>query len=322
MDNQTQQPNQQDEKKPEENKNQVEKIGTKGVFLHDMFKAKVLVPPGFIIVTAYQEFMEKTGLFSKIETAMNAHNASLDDMDSILQASNEIVKMINEVEFPKDLADKILKEFGKLKAEYVAVRASVIVDESSSFFPDQEITSQLNIDNKNLIKAIKKLWVSFFSPAAIIYRLKQKIDIKKPLAVLLIQKMVNAESSGVCFTSHPIGRDPRQVVIEASLGYSQEVNVMGIARDTYVVNKSDWKILGKSVLPQEKMLARVGASTKEVDVGEAVKATQKLNDSQIITLAKLAKHIDDFYKNVPQKIEWALESGRFYVLESRPIDKA
>jgi len=45
---------------------------------------------------------------------------------------------------------------------------------------------------------------------------------------------------------------------------------------------------------------------------------QKFNDRQIVELAKLCAKIETHYK-FPCDIEWALERGKFYIVQSRPI---
>ena len=109
------------------NKIDLKVVGSKGIFLRDMFNAKVLVPPGFIMTSVFEQFMEEAGLYARINTIMDASKVSLDDMNSILHASNEIVNLVNNINFPKSLETKVLNEFSKLKAEYVAVRPSFII---------------------------------------------------------------------------------------------------------------------------------------------------------------------------------------------------
>lgn len=300
----------------------IKAVGSKGIFLRDMFRAKVLVPPGFIMTSVFEEFMESTGLYARISTIMDVSKVSLNDMNSILQASNEIVNLVNNTNFPKELEAKVLNEFSKLKAEYVAVRPSFVIIDSSNLSLIREFPSQLNVSRDNLIKTIKSIWSSSFSPAALVYHLEKSIDMKKPLVVLLIQKMIDAEVSGVCFTAHPITKDRKQIVIEASFGLTEEVNTRGIARDTYVVDKNSWKILGKTIFPQKTMLARVGSTTSEVEIGSVLQAKQKLSNAQILSLANLAKRVEDIYERIPQKIEWAIEKDNFYIIESQPISKA
>ncbi len=299
----------------------IKTVGSKGIFLRDMFKAKVLVPPGFIMTSVFEEFMESTGLYAKINTIMDINKVSPDDMNSILQTSNEIVNLVNNTNFPKYLEDKVLNEFSKLKAEYVAVRSSFVVSDSSVLPLAREFPSRLNVNRDNLIKTVKGIWSSSFSPAALAYHLEKSLDLKKPLIVLLIQKMIDAEVSGVCFSAHPITKDRKQIVVEASFGLTEEVNTRGIARDTYIIDKNNWKILGKTIFPQKVMLTRVGSTTNEVEVGSILQSKQKLSNAQILSLAGLAKRVEDIYERVPQKIEWALEKNNFYVIESQPLSK-
>jgi len=43
-----------------------------------------------------------------------------------------------------------------------------------------------------------------------------------------------------------------------------------------------------------------------------------LPDNKIVELAKICQKIETHY-NFPQDIEWALEKGKFYIVQSRPI---
>jgi pyruvate,water dikinase len=45
---------------------------------------------------------------------------------------------------------------------------------------------------------------------------------------------------------------------------------------------------------------------------------QKISDSQIITIAKLGKQLEHHYY-FPQDIEWAVEKGKLYITQTRPI---
>ncbi|HLC36050.1 MAG TPA: PEP/pyruvate-binding domain-containing protein [archaeon] len=48
------------------------------------------------------------------------------------------------------------------------------------------------------------------------------------------------------------------------------------------------------------------------------KEAQKLEGRQIMFLAEMCKKIEEHYRH-PQDIEWALEKGKLYLLQSRPI---
>jgi pyruvate,water dikinase len=297
-------------------------IGSKGLFLQDMFEAGILLPSGFILTTAFREFMEKSGIYAKIRTVMSSSAVSLSDMNSILHASNEIIKFITEVKFPEDLKKNILEEFSRVNSKYAALRFSFIVDIRSSLSLAREFPVFLNISEENLIDTIVKMWTLSYAPAAISYRLEKGEDIKNPLAVILVQEMIAADVSGVCFTAHPITSDLGQIVIEANFGLSQELKPKTIVKDTYIVEKETLDILGKTVLSQKTMLARVGTNTSEIEVGGALQDKQKLSDSQILELVKIVKKIDSVYKGNPQKVEWVLKGSNFYIMDSQSIKEA
>ena len=66
------------------------------------------------------------------------------------------------------------------------------------------------------------------------------------------------------------------------------------------------------------MIVRKKKETEEISVSKSKKSKQKLSEKQIKELAKLCLKIEKHYKS-PQDIEWALEGGKFYIVQTRPI---
>jgi pyruvate,water dikinase len=135
---------------------------------------------------------------------------------------------------------------------------------------------------------------------------------------VVVQKMIQSEISGICFTVHPVTEDRNQMVIEAGYGLGEAIVGGKITPDTYVINKKTLSILDKNISEQSMMIIRSGAGIKEAKVPQAQRSKQKLADKQILELAKVCKKIEEHYK-FPQDIEWALEKGKFYITQSRPI---
>lgn len=130
--------------------------------------------------------------------------------------------------------------------------------------------------------------------------------------------MIQSEVSGICFTVHPVTKDKNQMVIEAGWGLGEAIVGGKITPDTYVIDKKSWTILDKNISGQEIMIVRNDNGTKEAEVPKAKQAKQKLPDKQILKLAQICQKIEAHYKK-PQDIEWALEKGKFYITQSRPI---
>jgi pyruvate,water dikinase len=147
---------------------------------------------------------------------------------------------------------------------------------------------------------------------------KKLVDCYPVSVAVVVQKMVQSEVSGICFTVHPVTKDKNQMVIEAAWGLGEAIVGGKITPDTYVIDKKEEKILDKNISNQESMIIRGEKGTKEVKVPPAKQEKQKLSDKQIIALAKICQKIEKHY-NKPQDIEWAMEKGKFYITQSRPI---
>lgn len=309
--------------------------GGKGASLGEMTRAKIPVPPGFIVlVEAFDKFLRETDL--AVEIASQIKQMNYKDINSIDRASNVIRDLIHDALIPQDLEKEFLKEFKRLNAKYVAVRSSATAEDSSVASWAGELETYLNTTQSNLIENIKKCWSSLFTPRALFYAFEKEVitlDHQKkirartckklvdcyPVGVaVVVQKMVQSDVSGICFTVHPVTQDRNQMVIEVGWGLGEAIVGGKITPDTYVVSKKDWTIMDANISRQEMMIIRSGSGIKEAKVTKQKQSKQKLSGKQIIQIAKLCQKIEDHYK-FPQDIEFAIESGKIYITQSRPI---
>ncbi len=309
--------------------------GGKGASLGEMTRAKIPVPPGFIIlVEAFDKFLRETDL--AVEVASQIKQMSYKDINSIDKASNVIRDLIHDAEMPKDLEKEFLKEFEKLNTDHVAVRSSATAEDSAVASWAGELETYLNTSRTNLIENIKKCWSSLFTPRALFYAFEKEIitaetqkkirarTCKKladcyPVGVaVVVEKMIQSDVSGICFTVHPVTQDRNQMVIEAGWGLGEAIVGGKITPDTYVISKKDWVIMDINISDQEMMIIRSGSGIKETKVPKLKQFKEKLSGKQIIKLAKLCQKIEDHYK-FPQDIEFAIEKNKIYITQSRPI---
>lgn len=291
--------------------------GGKGASLGEMTQAKILVPQGFVILaSAFDKFLEETDLGIEIEAKL--HRVNLKNINSVDQVSNEIRDLIYDSEFPKDIAREIQKEFSKLKVRYVAVRSSATAEDSSIASWAGELESYLNTMESSLLENIKKCWASLFTPRAIFYRLEKKLGGAKISVAVVVQKMIQSEISGICFTVHPVTKDHDQMIIEAGYGLGEAIVGGKITPDTYAIHKGKWKILDKNIGKQGVMIIKNKNDNIEREVPKSKQGKQKLSDSKILKIAKICRTIENHYEK-PQDIEWAFGKGKFYIVQSRPI---
>ena len=299
------------------NKSDILIAGGKGANLGELMKIGIPVPSGFVILAeAFERFLEETDINVEIRARWDRIN--IEDIESVEESSEIVRALILKAKMPKDIEREILVSFKKLKAKYVAVRSSATAEDSKIDSWAGELETYLNTTKENLIENIKKCWASLYAPRAIFYRFKRHLN-KKPVSVaVVVQKMIQSEISGVCFTVHPVTKDKNQMVIEAAWGLG-EILVSGkITPDTCVIEKDNLNILDKNINLQEKMIVRSKEGNKTVAIPKIKREKQKLSENQIQELAKLCIKIESHYKD-PQDVEWALEKNKFYIVQSRPI---
>ncbi|NOQ68466.1 hypothetical protein GQ568_03425 [Patescibacteria group bacterium] len=227
-------------------------------------------------------------------------------------------KLIFNANFSKDIARELRKDFKKLGTKFVAVRSSATAEDSSSASWAGELETYLNITEKDLIQSVKKCWSSLFTPRAIFYRFEKKLQNQKVSVAVVVQKMIQSDVSGICFTTHPVTEDHNQMVIEAGYGLGELIVGGEITPDCYIVDKKNNLILEIVVNLQEKVMMRKNKTNVIIEIKKRKGSCQKLTGKQIMKLAEICSKIEKHYKK-PQDIEWAFEKGKFYITQSRPI---
>jgi pyruvate,water dikinase len=294
-------------------------VGGKGANLGEMTRAKLPVPPGFIITSgAYFDFIRENGLDRFI--AKETKGLDPENSKKLNDISDHIQKAIYERDLPPKLVKEIEKAYAEMHEGPVAVRSSATAEDlPDASFAGQQATF-LNIEGKaKLIKAIRECWASLFEARAIYYRTVNNFDHLKVGIAVPVQKMVQAEVAGIMFTVDPVNSDETKLVIDAGLGLGEAVVSGSITPDHYIVDKEKMEINSKEIGAQEWKIVRNSAGDNEhVSLKDNEKKAQKLTDEQIISLAKIGLEVEKHYGK-PQDTEWALEGGSFYMVQARPV---
>lgn len=298
-------------------KNDAKMAGGKGASLGEMTRAGISVPPGFVILaSAFDRFLHETGLTSEIQAQLDRVN--YDDVASIDRASRVIHDVIHDARYPKDLEEGILSAFHRLGAECVAVRSSATAEDSSTASWAGELESYLNTTEKNLLGQVKKCWSSLFTPRAIVYRNEKGMRQTHVSVAVVVQKMVQSDVAGVTFTVHPVAKDHNQMIIEACWGLGEMIVGGMVTPDSYVISKRDGALIDVNVSEQEEMLERGPSGNVKTKIPASKKHTQKLSGEQIREIADLCATVEKHY-GFPCDLEWGMENGSFFILQSRPI---
>jgi len=296
----------------------VNEAGGKGASLGEMTQAGIPVPPGFVVVAAaFDQFLEETDLLVEVNAQMR--NVNYEDVASVTEVSKVIRDLIGDAVFPEVLSKTVTKQFQSLGTQCVAVRSSATAEDGTQDSWAGELESYLNTTETTLLDNIKKCWSSLFTPRAIVYRNEKGLIESKVSVAVVVQKMVQSEVSGICFTVHPVTEDPKQMIIEAGWGLGEAIVSGQITPDSYVVNKDTKSIVDVNISEQAMMIVKGdGGSNREVDVPDEVKEQQKIEEAQILELAEICITVEEHY-GFPVDIEWAMEDDVFYIVQSRPI---
>jgi len=297
-------------------------VGGKGANLGEMTQAKFPVPNGFAVtVASYDIFLEENKISEQINNLLK--DVNVDNPDELQNASEKVQKLVSKAEVPESVKKDVLKSYWKLSGAFkkalVAVRSSATAEDLPGMsFAGQQATF-LNIKgDSSLLLAVRDCWASLFTARAIFYRAQNNIKTEKVKISVIVQKMVQSEISGIAFTVHPVTENRDHMVIEAGYGLGEAIVGGMVTPDTYVISKKNKTILDKNISKQKMMIVRSPKGTKEKVVPKIKQSEQKLADKKIFELAEICKNIEKHYKK-PQDIEWALEKGKFYITQARPI---
>lgn len=300
------------------NKQDIKIAGGKGANLGELAFMKMPVPPGFVVLAStFEQFLKETDVNTEINAMWKRIN--IKDNESIEENSEIVRNLILAKRFPENITKEVFSAFDRLGERYVAVRSSATSEDSKIDAWAGQLESYLYVTRKNLLDSVQKCWASLYTPRALFYRIERKLQ-RKPISVaVVVQKMIGAKVSGVCFTTHPITKSKDQMIIEACWGLGEALVQGIITPDSYVVDKNTIKIIDLNISSQGKQIIKSKIGTKTVSVPERLKDKQKLPDIKIKELAKLCIKIGNHYQ-IPQDIEWTIDGqGKIFIVQSRPI---
>jgi len=306
-------------------KSDVALVGGKGANLGEMTRAGFPVPPGFVVtVDAYRRFAEATGLGNRIREELST--LEVDDPEQLRRTSDAIQALVRNGAMPDDIRSDILAAYALLAPnadhpdEIVAVRSSGTVEDTAQFSFAGMFQSILNVRGADaVIRAVKDCWASGFTARLLFYQAKQGLA-GELLIAAVVQKMVASERAGVVFTVNPASNDANRLVIEGAWGLGEVVVLGEVTPDHIEVDKRTLGILSRTVARKEFMLTRdeVSGETVQVPLTPDRAAAPVLSDDEVREIAALARRDEEHY-GVPQDAEWAIEGGKVYLVQTRPI---
>lgn len=296
----------------------VDVAGGKGANLGELTRAGLPVPPGFVLTTvAYWDFVRTGGISAEILT--HAAVPAGAGPDAYHQASTRIRALFTAAAVPEDMAAEITRAWEALGVGPVAVRSSATAEdlEGASFAGQQD--TYLNVRSAQaLLAAVRACWSSLWTARAMAYRARQGIDPGAVSLAVVVQQMVEADASGVMFTTNPTNGDRDEVVVSAAWGLGESVVSGSVNTDDLVVDKTTGRVRSRITADKTVMTVYTDTGTAQQPVPDDRRTRPVLDDKAAAVLAELGLRIEQHYAT-PLDIEWARANGEFFVVQARPV---
>ncbi|MCP4259165.1 MAG: hypothetical protein GY774_16905 [Planctomycetes bacterium] len=294
-------------------------VGPKAASLVRLSRAGLAVPPGFCVTGAvFQEHLEQNNLIARIKSAANELAKSKPEAKASVLSN--LREAIVEAPLSETVRLKIEHLYLTLGAKYVAVRSSGTAED----LPDHSFAGQydtyLGIAGvKDCFEAIKKCWASLWTLRAYVYREKNGYDHLKINMAVIVQSLIQADTSGVTFTADPVTGRRGSIVIEACYGLGEALVSGKVTPDRFVVNKRNLKLLSHTVSEKKiECVLEPNGLIKEKTVPAERSTVSCLDKKLVKQLAKYARKVETEF-GLPQDIEWAISRNKVFFLQSRPI---
>jgi phosphoenolpyruvate synthase/pyruvate phosphate dikinase len=258
-------------------------FGGKSANLGELLAAEIPVPPGFAIA------------------------ASADQ-----ESSGEV---------PNDLRTELAARYAELGEPAVAVRSSGLGEDSQEASYAGQAETYLWVRGiDELCEAVLECWASLDTERAVAYR--AKLGVTDAAMGVTVQKMVDAEVSGVTFTCNPVSGDPSMIAVNASWGLGLAVVGGETNPDDFLVSKVTGEVVRRTINSKEieYVVEPGGRGTARVEVPADRREVSCLGDTRLAELVALAKRIERHFGS-HQDIEWSIErgTGTLYALQARPV---
>jgi pyruvate,water dikinase len=289
-----------------------DKIGQKAATLDNLMRAGFPIPRAVCVTT--QAFQSTIAPLAKRINAIQAgHDLSA--------AANGIAALLEELTLSSDLLDALSSALDSLGGGPFAVRSSATLED----LPEMSFAGQYHTElgassAQDVASAILACWRSFYSHNALAARarLNPLHEGDRGMAVL-IQPLLDAECSGVCFTVDPVRQRPEVIMVTAAYGLGIGVVNGAAPADTMRLRRMDFSF-EQAIITEKDSCIRSDPTggVQRVAVPDEQRRIACLPDDWLRRVAQFGLAAEQHLGN-PQDVEWTIADQQVWLLQSRPI---
>ncbi|WP_027944118.1 phosphoenolpyruvate synthase [Amycolatopsis taiwanensis] len=295
--------------------------GGKGANLGELASAGFPVPGGFVMLReGYWAAMESGGVRAELARLHAETLTAGADPEQLAENCRQMQQLVRKVTISPQVRDEVLGAYARLGPDAtVAVRSSATGEDSAdASFAGMNASFTNTRGSTAVLDRLLECWASAFSPRVVAYRAERGFT-GEPAIAVVVQRMVEADRSGVIFTADPRSGDRRTLIVEAVFGQGEALVSGAVEPDSYVVSKQDLQVADVRVGRKAFKIVRSAGGDRREDLPEPAAHRQVLDKDTVLELARLAIRVEDHYGH-PQDIEWAIDpAGTTYLVQTRPI---
>ncbi len=204
---------------------------------------------------------------------------------------DELRAFLVAAELPAELSGVLTYVATSFMGVTLAVRSSAVDEDLPGASFAGQYKTVLNVSGSLAItQAVRDCWASGLERHVSAYRAHRGAEAELP--AILFQRMIEAEAAGVAFSANPVNGRRDEVVIDAVPGTAESLVAGQLTPDHWVVRGQDCRC--------------------------ATSHHGAISTAQALAIAALTRRVAAHF-DYPQDIEWAIESGKLYLLQARPI---
>lgn len=289
-------------------------VGGKAANLANALALGMRVPAGFVVTRdVLAHFLEATGLMAAVKDYLEtdwAHRGAQWQHMVLVAPMPEAVRV--EVE---SFAEKLLAS----APVGLAVRSSGVHEDTATASFAGVFESFVGVATlEALWESLRLCWCSAWTPQAMSYAKRKKLEIAPDQMAVLVQEVVPADSAGIVFTADPLTGNPWRFVLNSTWGLAQRIVDGASPADRFVLEWDTGQILESHIAEKPTALIAEESGVKEVVLPDGQSKAASLSDAMIAQIGQLALQVDRAFDQRVD-IEWAVNGDELYLVQVRPI---
>jgi pyruvate,water dikinase len=289
------------------------KVGGKAYALNKLHHEGICVPYGFVVFADdFFSCLHENCIYDDIASAC----VSTINIENVAGLSRELTEMVQSCNLSSSFAEELNMFLTDKINNYASVRSSSVSEDGDNHTFAGIHDSFLNVhqDTLCIIDAIKKCWASLFTERSLMYRIRQNLPLFEGMAVI-VQNMIQAKTSGVVYTKHPV--DNKFILIEASFGIGDSVVDGSVRPDQILIDRETREVVSEEIGTKKSYTGLLnGIHSKQIKTSDNESISIDYNIIQ--DLIAISIKIEKIF-GISQDIEWAYDD-QLWILQSRTVN--